>query len=91
MRAKITPSWLIDITKDIVRYKDEDVGETGAGHYVKMVHNGLEYGDMQLICEAYHLMKEGLGFDHDKISRDVFEFWNLFRTVSGHFAHFAEK
>ncbi|CAG8807709.1 28843_t:CDS:2, partial [Racocetra persica] len=34
------------------------VGETGAGHYVKMVHNGIEYGDMQLICEAYHLMKE---------------------------------
>src|SRR5512139_1197564 len=37
------------------------VGENGAGHYVKMVHNGIEYGDMQLICEAYHLMKEGLG------------------------------
>jgi 6-phosphogluconate dehydrogenase len=51
------------------------VGETGAGHYVKMVHNGIEYGDMQLICEAYHLMKEGIGFDHDKIG-DVFEFWN---------------
>lgn len=51
------------------------VGETGAGHYVKMVHNGIEYGDMQLICEAYHLMREGLGFDHDKIG-DVFEYWN---------------
>ena len=37
------------------------VGEDGAGHYVKMVHNGIEYGDMQLICEAYQLMKEGLG------------------------------
>src|SRR5213592_4432199 len=37
------------------------VGEQGSGHYVKMVHNGIEYGDMQLICEAYHLMKQGLG------------------------------
>jgi 6-phosphogluconate dehydrogenase len=37
------------------------VGENGAGHYVKMVHNGIEYGDMQLICEAYHLMRDGLG------------------------------
>ncbi len=37
------------------------VGENGAGHFVKMVHNGIEYGDMQLICEAYQLMKEGLG------------------------------
>ena len=37
------------------------VGENGAGHYVKMVHNGIEYGDMQLICEAYQLLKDGLG------------------------------
>ena len=37
------------------------VGEDGAGHFVKMVHNGIEYGDMQLICEAYHLMKGGIG------------------------------
>lgn len=37
------------------------VGEDGAGHFVKMVHNGIEYGDMQLICEAYHLMKDVLG------------------------------
>ncbi|CAG8502972.1 16172_t:CDS:2 [Cetraspora pellucida] len=51
------------------------VGETGAGHYVKMVHNGIEYGDMQLICEAYHLMREGLGLTHDEIG-DVFEEWN---------------
>ncbi|CAH2234332.1 jg25768, partial [Pararge aegeria aegeria] len=36
------------------------VGEDGAGHFVKMVHNGIEYGDMQLICEAYHLMKDVL-------------------------------
>lgn len=45
------------------------VGEGGAGHFVKMVHNGIEYGDMQLICEAYHLMKVGLGMDNDKISK----------------------
>jgi 6-phosphogluconate dehydrogenase len=37
------------------------VGDGGAGHYVKMVHNGIEYGDMQLICEAYQLMRDGLG------------------------------
>lgn len=40
------------------------VGENGAGHFVKMVHNGIEYGDMQLICEAYHLMKDVLGIHH---------------------------
>uniref|UniRef100_A0A1D1YYC9 6-phosphogluconate dehydrogenase, decarboxylating n=1 Tax=Anthurium amnicola TaxID=1678845 RepID=A0A1D1YYC9_9ARAE len=61
------------------KVKDEPccewVGETGAGHYVKMVHNGIEYGDMQLICEAYHLMKEGLDLTHDEIG-DVFESWN---------------
>ena len=47
------------------------VGENGAGHFVKMVHNGIEYGDMQLICEAYHLMKEGLGLGHDRMHRDL--------------------
>ncbi|KAI8388212.1 6-phosphogluconate dehydrogenase, decarboxylating [Radiomyces spectabilis] len=51
------------------------VGETGAGHYVKMVHNGIEYGDMQLICEVYQIMKEGLGLSHDEMA-DVFEEWN---------------
>ena len=51
------------------------VGEGGAGHYVKMVHNGIEYGDMQLICEAYHLMKEGLGMDAGGM-HDVFARWN---------------
>src|ERR1700761_1773269 len=44
------------------------VGENGAGHYVKMVHNGIEYGDMQLICEAYQLMKDGLGMTADEMS-----------------------
>jgi 6-phosphogluconate dehydrogenase len=51
------------------------VGENGAGHFVKMTHNGIEYGDMQLICEAYHLMKEGLGMKPDEMSA-VFGEWN---------------
>ncbi|MBN2510916.1 MAG: decarboxylating NADP(+)-dependent phosphogluconate dehydrogenase [Spirochaetales bacterium] len=51
------------------------VGEDGAGHYVKMVHNGIEYGDMQLICEAYQLMKEGLGLSADEM-HEVFAEWN---------------
>ena len=51
------------------------VGENGAGHYVKMVHNGIEYGDMQLICEAYHIMKEMLGLDADALHA-VFSEWN---------------
>ncbi len=51
------------------------VGEGGAGHYVKMVHNGIEYGDMQLICEAYQLMKDGLGMTPDEMSA-VFAEWN---------------
>ncbi len=51
------------------------VGENGAGHFVKMVHNGIEYGDMQLICEAYQLMKDLLGMTHDEMS-EVFAEWN---------------
>ena len=51
------------------------VGENGAGHYVKMVHNGIEYGDMQLICEAYNLMKTGLGMSPAEM-HDVFADWN---------------
>jgi 6-phosphogluconate dehydrogenase len=51
------------------------VGEGGAGHYVKMTHNGIEYGDMQLICEAYHLMKDGLGLTPGEM-HDVFKEWN---------------
>ncbi|NLW55523.1 MAG: decarboxylating NADP(+)-dependent phosphogluconate dehydrogenase [Firmicutes bacterium] len=51
------------------------VGEDGAGHFVKMVHNGIEYGDMQLICEAYHLMKDVLGMTHDEM-HEVFKEWN---------------
>jgi 6-phosphogluconate dehydrogenase len=53
----------------------EWVGPRGAGHYVKMVHNGIEYGDMQLICEAYFMMKEALGLSNDELY-DVFAEWN---------------
>ena len=51
------------------------MGEDGAGHYVKMVHNGIEYGDMQLICEAYQLMKGGLGLTNEEM-HGVFTEWN---------------
>jgi 6-phosphogluconate dehydrogenase len=51
------------------------VGEDGAGHYVKMVHNGIEYGDMQLICEAYELLQRGLGLSADEL-HEVFAEWN---------------
>jgi len=51
------------------------VGEEGAGHYVKMVHNGIEYGDMQLICEAYQLLKDGLGLSAEECAK-VFAEWN---------------
>ena len=51
------------------------VGEGGAGHFVKMVHNGIEYGDMQIICEAYQLMKELLGMSADEM-HEVFKEWN---------------
>jgi len=53
----------------------EWVGDEGAGHYVKMVHNGIEYGDMQLICEAYDIMKRGLGLSHKEMG-DIFAKWN---------------
>lgn len=51
------------------------VGEDGAGHFVKMVHNGIEYGDMQLICEAYHLMKDVLGMEQSEMAH-VLDEWN---------------
>ena len=53
----------------------EWVGPRGAGHYVKMVHNGIEYGDMQLICEAYHMLSEAGGLSNDELY-DVFDEWN---------------
>jgi len=51
------------------------VGENGAGHYVKMTHNGIEYGDMQLICEAYQLLRDGLGLTPGQL-HEVFAEWN---------------
>lgn len=51
------------------------VGENGAGHFVKMVHNGIEYGDMQLICESYQIMKDLLGLGYDEMY-NVFKEWN---------------
>jgi len=67
------------IFQDISAHVDGDpccdwVGENGAGHFVKMVHNGIEYGDMQLICEAYHLMSQ-LGLEPKEMS-EVFGDWN---------------
>ncbi|MBC8207145.1 MAG: decarboxylating NADP(+)-dependent phosphogluconate dehydrogenase [Kiritimatiellales bacterium] len=53
----------------------EWVGADGAGHFVKMVHNGIEYGDMQMICETYQMMKEGLGLSNEEM-REVFAGWN---------------
>ncbi len=53
----------------------EWVGNNGAGHFVKMIHNGIEYGDMQLICEAYHIMKDLLGMTYDEMQQ-VFKEWN---------------
>ena len=51
------------------------VGENGAGHFVKMVHNGIEYGDMQMICETYQMMKHGLGMSNEEM-HEVFTRWN---------------
>ena len=50
------------------------VGEGGAGHFVKMVHNGIEYGDMQMICETYHIMKQGLGMTNAEM-HETFATW----------------
>ncbi len=51
------------------------LGKGGAGHFVKMVHNGIEYGDMQMICETYQMMKEGLGMSNEDM-HDAFARWN---------------
>lgn len=51
------------------------VGENGAGHFVKMVHNGIEYGDMQMICETYHLMKQGLGMSNEEMHATFSEWY----------------
>jgi len=72
--------YIKDVFQSIAAKSDGDpccewVGDEGAGHYVKMVHNGIEYGDMQLICEAYDIMKRGLGLKNKEIG-DVFAKWN---------------
>lgn len=72
--------YIKDIMQSIAAKSDgepccEWVGDEGAGHYVKMVHNGIEYGDMQLICEAYDIMKRALGLSNREIG-DVFSKWN---------------
>jgi len=70
-----------DIFQTICAHTDDGepccewVGENGAGHFVKMVHNGIEYGDMQMICEAYMLMKQGLGMSNEEMHQ-VFAEWN---------------
>src|SRR4030095_4385559 len=51
------------------------MGPDGAGHYVKMVHNGIEYGDMQLICESYAILKDVVGMDNDELA-DTYGEWN---------------
>ena len=51
------------------------IGDNGAGHFVKMAHNGIEYGDMQLICEAYHLMVNSGAFTYEEMA-DIFDEWN---------------
>src|SRR5437773_10394377 len=51
------------------------IGPGGSGHYVKMVHNGIEYGDMQLIAEAYDMLRRGVGMEPDEMG-DVFNDWN---------------
>ncbi|KAM0700105.1 hypothetical protein Q7P36_000317 [Cladosporium allicinum] len=72
--------YIKDVLQDISAKSDGEaccqwVGDEGAGHYVKMVHNGIEYGDMQLISEAYDIMKRGVGMTNKEIG-DVFAEWN---------------
>ncbi|MFO7820969.1 MAG: decarboxylating NADP(+)-dependent phosphogluconate dehydrogenase [Lentisphaeria bacterium] len=70
-----------DIFQKIAAHTDEGepccdwVGEGGAGHFVKMVHNGIEYGDMQMICETYQMMRDGLGMTNAEM-HDAFAEWN---------------
>ncbi|KAL4221562.1 hypothetical protein ACF0H5_019819 [Mactra antiquata] len=82
MPGGATDAWphIKDIFQSIAAKSDGEpccdwVGPEGAGHFVKMVHNGIEYGDMQLICESYHLMKDVLGLNQDEMAQ-VFDDWN---------------
>ena len=77
----ITRPHIKDIFKAIAAKTDSGdaccdwVGQGGSGHYVKMVHNGIEYGDMQILCEAYSLLKNVVGLSHKEMG-DIFEVWN---------------
>ncbi len=78
--TKISYEYLEPIFNKIAAQVDDGpcvtyIGPGGAGHYVKMVHNGIEYGDIQLICEAYDLLKNTLGLDHKQL-HEVFAEWN---------------
>lgn len=74
----------------------EWMGPGGAGHYVKMVHNGIEYGDMQLISETYSILKRRTGLDYDGLG-DIFEQWNrgelnsFLIEITSHILHFKEE
>jgi 6-phosphogluconate dehydrogenase len=74
----------------------EWIGEGGAGHFVKMVHNGIEYGDIQLICEAYQVMRDGLGMSAPEIG-EVFQAWNhtelnsYLVEITGNILHFRDE
>ncbi|MCP4713269.1 MAG: NADP-dependent phosphogluconate dehydrogenase, partial [Planctomycetes bacterium] len=69
------------IFQKIAAHTDDDqpccqwVGPNGAGHFVKMVHNGIEYGDMQIICESYHLLKQVLGLSNSEMGQ-IYDLWN---------------
>lgn len=74
----------------------EWIGPGGAGHYVKMVHNGIEYGDMELIAEAYSMLKKRTGLDNDGLG-DIFELWNrgelnsFLIEITSHILHYKEE
>jgi 6-phosphogluconate dehydrogenase len=70
VNGSVTVCWADSICTTILTHPTE-----GSGHYVKMVHNGIEYGDMQLIAEAYDILKGGLGLSNKEIG-DVFTKWN---------------
>ncbi|MBR0138207.1 MAG: NADP-dependent phosphogluconate dehydrogenase [Erysipelotrichaceae bacterium] len=79
--------YLRDLLNDISAHTDDGspccdyIGPDGAGHYVKMVHNGIEYGDIQIICEAYQIMKDLAGLSNAEMA-DVFAKWNSGRLSS---------
>ena len=79
--------YLRDLLNDISAHTSDGspccdyIGPDGSGHYVKMVHNGIEYGDIQIICEAYQILKSVVGLSNEKIA-DIFAKWNSERLSS---------